>query len=126
MPSKSKRYAVGKRRCHNKKRVTKKAYKRCRVGYNYNLRSMRGGGSLFVKNSNGVSKQIHIEMTDTVVNLMNEVGDAFSVSNPNDINLIFAGKKLDTGQTLDHYNIPNGATIHFTISRTPVRSGERC
>jgi hypothetical protein len=121
MPSKSKRYAVGKRRCHNKKRVTKKAYKRCRVGYNYNLRSMRGGGYIFVKNSQGISKQI--QKTDTVVELMSEVADAFKVTNAYDINLSFAGKNLDD-QILAQ--IPSGATIHFTISPPRVRFGDRC
>jgi hypothetical protein len=82
---------------------------------------MRGGGYIFVKNSQGISKQI--QKTDTVVELMDAVAHAFGVTNPFDINFIFDGKKLDD-QILAQ--IQSDATIYFTISRPPVRVGDRC
>ncbi len=76
--------------------------------------------STFVKQASGDTTELHLDVYATMVEVKRAVHDAlwFPV---NSQQLIFAGKLLEDGRTLQDYCIQRGSTLHLVVKK--VRDG---
>lgn len=76
---------------------------------------LRGGMQIFVKMLTGRCMAIDTEPEDTVDTLRVKISEKLEEMPPNQLRLIFAGKQLEDGRTLQEYSIIKGSTVHLVL-----------
>ena len=74
----------------------------------------KDGIQVLVKNLNNKTITITLQKGDTIDTLKQKIKD-IELVNPEDQRLIFAGKQLESGNTIDDYGICNGSTIFLAL-----------
>ncbi|KAG8464358.1 hypothetical protein KFE25_003421 [Diacronema lutheri] len=85
------------------------------------LSRLRGGQQLQVKTLAGKTLSIEVEPTESIESIKQKIADQEGVEESTQ-RLIFGGKQLENGKTLQDYDVGADATVHLVLR---LRGGDR-